>query len=130
MAGARARTAAAAEFAADGSLSLHFNFRAPPTTPEVSELQDQIRRAQMILCDATDEQIKLNQVRMTVGAAARESADVVMVATLGRSYALGLERVVLLPEVIMPKRLAAHCVVVRGHGKAHQAMGRPHEEAA
>lgn len=59
----------------DGDLSIQINMKFPPTTGEVEYLEDTVHKAQLLLCDATDRRVKLNEVVVTVGAQHEVASD-------------------------------------------------------
>jgi hypothetical protein len=59
-----------------GDVSLEFAFMFPPTQADADDAVLALTRANRILCDATDGQVRIARVRWVVGDAAAETADI------------------------------------------------------
>ncbi len=110
----------AADIAPDGSVTLHLNFQVPPSAEDVAELQAQVGRAQMVLCDSTDAQIRLSKVRITVGDGSQEKADVLLIPVLGRSYVPGAADKVVMKPSHARATAGAPALVYQGQTLAHE----------
>lgn len=73
--------------AGDGTLNLTVNLRFPPTPEAIDGITDAIRRANLILCDATDGEVRMGEVRLTAGAIDEQYADVWVSPMVGRARA-------------------------------------------
>lgn len=71
----------------DGTVDLTVNFRAPPARRHVRTAKRQMRVASDILCDATDGQIELGDIRLTHSNGWQEDADVWWYPQSGRAHA-------------------------------------------
>jgi hypothetical protein len=70
---------------ADGTLDLQVNFRYPPTPAQIEAMREQMRRANDIVCDATDGQVRFGQVRLTGGGAGEDAGNIWAYSEPGRS---------------------------------------------
>lgn len=69
----------------DGTMDFEFNFRFPPTSDQITLVKDQLQRASGILCDATDGQVRVENVRLTAGGPREDKAAYWFYAEPGRS---------------------------------------------
>lgn len=69
----------------DGTMDFEFNFRFPPTSNQIALVKDQLQRASGILCDSTDGQIRVENVRLTAGGPREDKAAYWFYAEPGRS---------------------------------------------
>ncbi len=60
----------------DGIIHLNFHFRFPPSDDEIALVQQQTQRASEILCDATDGQMRIGEMRLSAGGASEPLGDV------------------------------------------------------
>ena len=60
----------------DGNLELFFHFRFVPTDADIARVQEQLRRASQILCDATEGRLKISAVRISAGGASEPAGDI------------------------------------------------------
>lgn len=72
-----------------GDVSLELNFRSPPVPSQVAQATEQLRRANKILCDATDGTVRIARVIYSLGESSRERADIWWFPQDGRAYATG-----------------------------------------
>lgn len=68
--------AGAGSLANDGSLDFQVNFRYPPTPAQIERMKTAIRDANTRICDATDGQVRLRNVRLTAGAVDEDRAGI------------------------------------------------------
>lgn len=68
-----------------GDLRLEVNFRAPPLQPDFDQLVDQMKRGNKVLCDATDGQVRIRNVHVTVGESKQENGDIWWFPNKGRA---------------------------------------------
>ena len=68
-----------------GELDLIFNFRFPPSATQISRVRDDLQAMSQMLCDATNGQIMVRNIRLTEGATEEENADFWYHVTPGRS---------------------------------------------
>jgi len=66
--------AGSGEIDSDGTVDFEFNFRFPPTDADIVRAKSQIQSASQIICDATDGQVRFENVRLTGGAADEDKA--------------------------------------------------------
>lgn len=71
----------------DGSGNMHFsvNFRYVPTAADILRVQNALRDANNIICDATDGQARFGNIVFTAGSAGEDQADIWIYAEDGRS---------------------------------------------
>jgi len=70
-------------------MTLNVAFDFPPTQAEIDQLEAQMQIASVILCDATEGQVRIRQVNITDSSASQENADILVQAADGRSSASG-----------------------------------------
>ncbi|WP_073077256.1 VWA domain-containing protein [Chitinophaga jiangningensis] len=69
----------------DGTMHFSVNFRYVPTAADIARIENELRIANGIICDATDGQARFGTIRITAGAAGEEDADIWVYADEGRS---------------------------------------------
>lgn len=74
------------ETALAGDITLHVHFVSLPGLAEMEILEEQMRRANMILCDATDGALRVRNVHWTIGDESVDDADMVIYPQEGRSF--------------------------------------------
>src|SRR5690554_3577464 len=77
--------AAASADSHSAELNLGFNFRYPPDAQYLKEIKETIQTTSELLCDATEGQLLINQVRLTEGVIEEDVADVFIYPQDGRS---------------------------------------------
>jgi hypothetical protein len=70
---------------ADGTMDFEVNFRFPPTSAQLTQVENTLRDANGIICDATDGQIRFGTVRLTAGTVDEDKAGIWILAEGGRS---------------------------------------------
>ncbi|HEX5098235.1 MAG TPA: VWA domain-containing protein [Polyangiaceae bacterium] len=70
----------------DGSFHLKFHFQYFPTDAEIAALKEQVERARLQLCDATDAKVKISKVTLSAGQSSEEVGDVWLLNGQGRSF--------------------------------------------
>lgn len=70
-----------------GDVSLELNFRSPPLPVMVAQATEQLRRANKILCDATDGTLRIARVVYSLGESSRERSDIWWFPQAGRAFA-------------------------------------------
>ncbi len=68
-----------------GQLDFEVNFRYPPTAQQLTDAKDALTQMSEILCDATDGQVRVGDIRLTAGAAGEEAAAFWYQSVDGRS---------------------------------------------
>ena len=71
----------------NGRMDFEAHFRFPPTTQQLQDTRNAIRQAGELICDATDGQVRFQNVRLTGGAAAEDQGDIWILPQTGRSFA-------------------------------------------
>lgn len=69
----------------NGRMDFEVNFRFPPTPQNIQDTRNAIQGAGNIICDATDGQVRFQNVRLTGGAAAEDQGDIWIFPETGRS---------------------------------------------
>ncbi|MDX2048183.1 MAG: VWA domain-containing protein [Chitinophagaceae bacterium] len=69
----------------DGTMHFSVNFRYVPTAADITRVQNALRDANIIICDATDRQARFGNIRITAGSAGEDEADIWIYAEDGRS---------------------------------------------
>lgn len=69
----------------DGTMHFSVNFRYVPSSADITRVEDALKAANLVICDATDGQARFGTIRLTAGAAAEEEADIWVYAENGRS---------------------------------------------
>jgi hypothetical protein len=69
----------------NGRMDFEVNFRFPPTSTQIERVKTAIRDAGNITCDATDGQVRFQNVRLTSGSVDEDRADIWIQAEQGRS---------------------------------------------
>lgn len=69
----------------DGIMDFEIHYRYVPTQAQIDSLKDQVRIAADIICDATDEEIRLGEVKITGGAVSEAKGDIWLLPQTGRS---------------------------------------------
>lgn len=70
---------------ADGTMDFSVNFRYPPTAADITNMRAMLQQANIIICDATDGQLRFGTIRLTAGGAHEDEADIWVYAEGGRS---------------------------------------------
>ncbi|MGB4848203.1 MAG: VWA domain-containing protein [Saprospiraceae bacterium] len=70
---------------ANGTMDFSVNFRYVPAAADITNLENALRAANTIICDATDGQARFGTIRITAGAAGEDEADIWVFAENGRS---------------------------------------------
>ncbi|MEO6038142.1 MAG: VWA domain-containing protein, partial [Saprospiraceae bacterium] len=69
----------------NGTMDFSVNFRYPPTPADITRVRNALVAANLIICDATDGQLRFGTIRITAGAAGEDEADIWVYAEPGRS---------------------------------------------
>lgn len=69
----------------DGTMNFSVNFRYVPTTADITRLENALRDANNVICDATDGQARFGTIHITAGSAGEDEADIWIYAEGGRS---------------------------------------------
>lgn len=69
----------------NGRMDFEVNFRFPPTSAQIEQVKTAIRDAGNITCDATDGQVRFQNVRLTGGSVDEDRANIWILAEQGRS---------------------------------------------
>lgn len=72
---------------ANGNVTLDVSFRVPPSADDITLITKEFNRAQRVLCDATDGQVKIHTVNFNDSSGAVSKADFWLVGQDGRSNA-------------------------------------------
>ncbi|NRA35339.1 MAG: hypothetical protein HRU17_18575 [Polyangiaceae bacterium] len=91
--------AAAFDINSNGELTLRVNMSFLPTQTQLDQLQGEMRKAQILLCDATDTAVKLNRVIVTTSQLGQANADIWWHGQDGRAYATSQNFVLFGPVV-------------------------------
>lgn len=75
ISGTVARDANAVRKNAQGELVLDFHFQYIPLANDLTKLREQVERARLQICDATDQAVKIGGVRITMGQGAEPSGE-------------------------------------------------------
>ncbi|HEX5734461.1 MAG TPA: vWA domain-containing protein [Blastocatellia bacterium] len=70
---------------AKGAIDLTINFRFPPTTRQIEALERAILDANLLICDATDGQMRFGKIRITEGIVNEDLADIWIIPDICRS---------------------------------------------
>lgn len=70
---------------ADGSMDFSVNFRYVPSPADIAGLENALRNASNIICDATDGQARFGTIHITAGSAGEDAADMWVFADGARS---------------------------------------------
>lgn len=68
-----------------GTMHFSVNFRYVPTAADITRVENALRDANNIICDATDGQARFGTIRITAGSAGEAEADIWIYADNGRS---------------------------------------------
>ena len=77
--------AGAGTLGSNGNLELEFLFRFPPSEDQINQIKKAIVRADRLLCDATDERVRISRATLTLGGVHEDLADVWIVPFPGQS---------------------------------------------
>lgn len=73
----------------NGDITLNVHFTVPPLPDHVTQLEEQMTRANSILCDATDGKLRIKTVNVSIADGKEDSADIIWYPQGGRAFSTG-----------------------------------------
>ena len=69
----------------DGTIDINVNLRFPPTTGDITNVQNQVTAASQVLWDASEGQLRFGKVTLTAGTVNEDLADMWVFSQSGRA---------------------------------------------
>lgn len=111
---------------ANGNMEFQINFRYPPTDPQIANAKLALNLMSQMICDATDGQVKVSEIRLTGGAAEEDRAAFWFFSTgfrSGGSIALNGSSLITLGSHLNLSGGAQFRADVLAHEMGHHAFG-------